>query len=417
MAQTANRGDMNGYGWVMVFVTFALTALAFGGLSLVAVFIKPLAQEFGWLRGEVATAYTIAVASTAVFGVLFGRVADLRGIRALALLGAVTMAACLVLLSQVTALWQIYLLFAVFGAFGHAPLYVPLTAAVAQWFTANRGLAVGIASVGSALGLAITPLVASTIMVESGWRDAWLYLGVGYLLLALPLVLLVRNPSTASLAPAAEISADAANATSAPIRPAEAFAWICSAAIFCCICMSVPMIHVPSLVSDLGIDAKRAASVLTVMMVAGAAGRVVFGKVMDRFGPLPAYMLSSFGQTLFVFWFVQAPTLAGLYLVAVGFGLCFGGVMISILMTIRSLVPLRMAGTAMAMSALFGWIGMGIGGSLGGVLYDWSGTYVASFGGAALAGVVNLTILASLFVRLRHRNRVRFAMAAGVQQA
>ena len=44
MAQTAYRGDMNGYGWVMVFVTFALTALAFGGLSLVAVFIKPLAQ-------------------------------------------------------------------------------------------------------------------------------------------------------------------------------------------------------------------------------------------------------------------------------------------------------------------------------------------------------------------------------------
>lgn len=417
MVQAGNRGDVNGYGWVMVFVTFVLTALAFGGLSLVAVFIKPLAGEFGWLRGEVATAYTVAVASTAVFGVVFGRVADLRGIRVLALLGAVTMAACLLLLSQVTALWQIYLLFAIFGAFGHAPLYVPLTAAVAHWFTANRGLAVGIASVGSALGLAITPLIASAIMAESGWRDAWLYLGIGYLLLALPLILLVRNPPAVSLAPGTNPSAAPATETGAPIRPAEAFAWVCAAAIFCCICMSVPMIHVPSLVSDLGIDAERAASVLSVMMVAGAAGRVVFGKVMDHLGPLPAYMLSSFGQTLFVFWFVQAPSLAGLYLVAVAFGLCFGGVMISILMTIRSLVPPRMAGTAMAMSALFGWIGMGIGGSFGGVLYDWSGAYVASFGGAALAGMVNLMILAALFVRLRHRNRLRFAVAAGVQQA
>jgi MFS family permease len=389
MVRKGTLSESVSYGWVMVFVTFVLTALCFGGLSLVAVFIKPLAQEFGWLRGEVASAYTIAAASTAIFGVLFGRVADLRGVRSLTVLGAVTMAACLLLLSKITALWQLYLLFAVFGAFGHAALYVPLTASVAHWFTANRGLAVGIASVGSALGLAITPLIASAIIAESSWRDAWLYLGVGYLFLAIPLVLLVRNPPAASATPASGQSNISNDEAPYPIRAREALLWVCSAAIFCCICMSVPMIHVPSLVSDLGIDAKTAASVLSVMMFAGAIGRVVFGQIMDRFGPLMAYMLASLGQTVFVFWFVQVPSLPGLYLIAAGFGLCFGGVMISILMTIRSLVPIQIAGMAMALAALFGWV----------------------------AGVVNLAILTALFVRLRHRKQLSFGTVGGIQQA
>jgi MFS family permease len=410
MARIGKIAISKNYGWIIVFVTFVMTALCFGGLTLVAVFIKPLAQEFGWQRGEIATAYTIAAATTAAFGVLFGRVADLRGARTLALLGAVMMGACLLLLSQIAALWQIYVLFALFGAFGHAPLYVPLTALVARWFKINQGLAVGIASVGSALGLALVPFIASAIMVDLGWRDALVYLGFGYLALALPLVVLVRNPPATSDAPPNAISGISTDEGPTQIRPGEAFAWVCSAAIFCCICMAVPMIHVPSLVSDLGIDAKRATSVLTVTMLAGAAGRVVFGRVMDRVGPLLAYMLASLGQTVFVFWFVQMPSLASLYLIAVGFGLCFGGVMISLMMTMRSLVPVRMSSMAMAIAALFGWIGMGLGGSFGGLLFDWSGTYVASFGGAALAGLVNLAILSMLFVRLRRVTRLRFTM-------
>jgi hypothetical protein len=60
---------------------------------------------------------------------------------------------------------------------------------------------------------------------------------------------------------------------------------------------------------------------------------------------------------------------------------------------------------------------MGVGGSFGGLLFDWSGTYVASFGGAALAGVVNLAILTALFVRLRHRKQLSFGTVGGIQQA
>jgi MFS family permease len=79
----------------------------------------------------------------------------------------------------------------------------------------------------------------------------------------------------------------------------------------------------------------------------------------------------------------------------------------SALLTIRSFVPWRIAGTAIGLVSLFGWIGMGLGGYLGGVFFDWSGSYVASFALAAAAGVVNLAILACLFMRLRRAGRPR----------
>ena len=43
----------------------------------------------------------------------------------------------------------------------------------------------------------------------------------------------------------------------------------------------------------------------------------------------------------------------------------------------------------------------GLGGCLGGVFFDWSGSYVASFALAASAGVINLAILTSLFFTCR----------------
>jgi MFS family permease len=411
MTHTDAAIDRGHSAWMMVFVTFVLSGLCFGGFGLVCVFLKPLAVEFGWQRGQIAIAYTIAAAATAVSGIAFGRFSDLYGVRVLAAVGGMTMSVCLLLLSQVTALWQLYVLYGVFGALGHGAISVPLTAAVTNWFNVNRGIATGIATAGSAIGLGAVPLIASAIIADTGWRDAYLFLGVGYLAIALPLVFLVRNPPKAGTTKKLS-SGNRTQEAAAPISPREALAWICTAVIFCCVCMAVPMIHVVALASDLGFGIERSASVLTVLMLTGALGRLVFGRIADRYGPLQSYILASLGQTAFVFWFVQAPTLASLYPIAVGFGLCFGGVMTGFLLTIRSLVPSRMAGTAMALASMFGWVGMGLGGYFGGVLFDWTGTYTAAFAGAAVAGTINVVILMSLFVRLSRATRLRLDIPA-----
>ena len=56
------------YGWVMVFAVFLLSALAFGALGSISVFLKPLSSEFGWSRGETSLGYTVISFSSALFG-------------------------------------------------------------------------------------------------------------------------------------------------------------------------------------------------------------------------------------------------------------------------------------------------------------------------------------------------------------
>ena len=60
----------------MVFIVFTLSVLAFGSLGSISVFLKPLPLEFGWSRAETSLGYTVIALSTAVFGVLWGVIAD-----------------------------------------------------------------------------------------------------------------------------------------------------------------------------------------------------------------------------------------------------------------------------------------------------------------------------------------------------
>ena len=54
------------YGWVMVAVAPLFFGLAGGSLNAISVFIKPLASELGWLRGETAFAYLTAATAVGV---------------------------------------------------------------------------------------------------------------------------------------------------------------------------------------------------------------------------------------------------------------------------------------------------------------------------------------------------------------
>jgi MFS family permease len=399
---------------VVVVVAFFLFSLCFGGLVLVGVLIKPWADTFGWQRGEISGAYLIATLSLATGGVAFGRLSDRCSLRLLATLGAIAISASLLLLSAISALWQVYVLFALYGALGMGTIYIPLTASITHWFSSNRGIAVAAAMSGAAIGMGIVPLVASGLIETLGWQTALFYIGLGYLAISLPLIGLIRNPPREQLALS---SAPKPSAHEKPvwISPRESLFWVCSAIVFCCICMAVPQVHIPALASDFGFAAERAASVLTVVMVAGAIGRLAFGRIADKVGPLKCYMLASFGQTAFVFWFTQSGSVGFLYSLAVVFGLFFGGVSMSALLTIRSLVPARVAGGAIGLVSMFGWIGMGLGGFLGGYLFDWAGSYRASFAVAAGAGVINLCILTLLYLRLRSKTRMHLDFEPAAQ--
>ena len=80
--------------------------------------------------------------------------------------------------------------------------------------------------------------------------------------------------------------------------------------------------------------------------------------------------------------------------------------MSAILVCARTMVPPSYAARMMSITAFFGWGGMGMGGFVGGYLFDLQGNYFWSFYFATMVGITNLGILGLLALRIRQA-RVR----------
>tara|TARA_B100000214_G_scaffold74710_1_gene50244 strand:+ start:1497 stop:2720 length:1224 start_codon:yes stop_codon:yes gene_type:complete len=377
------------YGWVMVLVVFVLSGLAFGTMASISVFMKPVSLEFGWSRGQTSFAYTIASFASAAFGVIWGQVADKYGTKWFGFVGAIFMSLTLFTLSSLDSIIQFYLLYFLFGAMGSALLFSPLYANVGFWFRENPGLALGLAASGGAVGQAFIPHLSGILIESQGWKGAYVDLAILYILIAIPISLLIRESPWRISARTEDLQEE----TDFPLTEKEVVAWISFAVIFCCVCMSIPIMHLVPLLTDKDFSLEFATSVLMLLMFCGAFGRVLGGMLGDHIGALPGYILMSIGQTIFVVWFPQLISPLAIYIMAALFGFTYSGVMSSILVCTRTMVSARYGARAMSLTSFFGWIGMGLGGFLGGYFFDIYGNYNWAFLFAGISGVINLIIL------------------------
>ncbi len=390
------------YGWVMVLVVFVLSGLAFGSMASISVFLKPVSLEFGWSRGQTSFAYTIASLASAVFGVLWGQVADKYGTRWFGFVGAICMSLVLFALSSLNSIAQFYALYFLFGAMGSALLFSPLYANVGFWFRENPGLALGLAASGGAIGQAFIPHLSGILIENSGWKLAYVNLAIIYIFISLPIAFLIKESPWRISARNQEEQEE----RNFPLSETQVVAWISIAVIFCCVCMSIPIMHLVPMLTDKGFSLEFATSVLMILMICGAFGRILGGMLGDYIGALPAYIIMSLGQTIFVVWFPHLISPSIVYVMAALFGFTYSGVMSSILVCTRVMVSAKFGARAMSLTSFFGWIGMGLGGFLGGYFFDIYGDYNWAFTFAGLSGIINLFILSLFFMNIRKRQKL-----------
>lgn len=389
------------YRWIIVAIAAAMLAVAMGQLvNGLSAFFTPLEDEFGWGRGAIAFINTAGLMGIALGGIVMGFAADRLDIRRVVLFGATVTALGMIVASAARELWQLYAVFFVTGAFGGGALFAPLFALVGVWFRTGAGLAIGIVAAGQAIGQGGIPL-ANAILIEAlGWRGTLLALGLVALATLVPLALLVRIPPSVQGAPA-EAAAEAE-----PPIPVRWLVVLMSAAVLCCCSlMSVPLMHLVPLIQGCGIPAPEAGSVVFVMMLAAIAGRVAFGRLADMIGAVQAYLAASAWQTALVFVFTRIDDLSLFYIFAPVYGFGYAGVMTGVLTTIRSLTPAVRRASASGVILAFAWAGHGLGGYLGGVFFDMTGTYDLTFAVAVAAGVANLTVVALVFILVLRRER------------
>jgi OFA family oxalate/formate antiporter-like MFS transporter len=196
------------YGWAIVGVTFLIGATEAGAFqNILAVFLKPMADAFGWSRTLISVTMVFGSLSGGLISPFIGPVLDKHGPRMVAFFSVLVLSAGLVSLAWLEEIWQLYLFFGVGRMVAVGILSLVISVAVSNWFIRLRGRAMGIAWLGPRLGAAILPALAQYFILTQGWRFAWAALGiVVFLMSGIPsLLFLRRRPEDIGLLPDGDV--------------------------------------------------------------------------------------------------------------------------------------------------------------------------------------------------------------------
>ena len=174
--------------WLVVAGSFSIISGTFGLISSVGLF-----QAY-WQENQLST-YTTRdigwIAAVNVFlnlflGVQIGPLFDRHGPRGLIAVGSVVYVVSLVLLGQCKVYWHFMLVYGILSGTSSAFLTTTALAVVAHWFERKRGMASGIAFVGSSVGGVVFPLVLKLVFEYLSW--AWSLRLVALIVLVLMIV-------------------------------------------------------------------------------------------------------------------------------------------------------------------------------------------------------------------------------------
>jgi MFS family permease len=128
---------------------------------------------------------------------LYGSLLDRYGIRRVALPTCVlyALALCSFALLSPNAYWALFIMVACASGFGACLGPIVYSKSIAAWFDKERGLALGIACCGVGLGTLLLPELATYFIASSGWRAAYISVGVATFILSFSMIaIFVREP-------------------------------------------------------------------------------------------------------------------------------------------------------------------------------------------------------------------------------
>lgn len=362
--------------WLLVAYTAAMQAFSIGIASYTfALFVLPWMAEFGATRSELMLApsgYAIGMALLSPFG---GLLLDRIDNRRLVLFGGLLYAASLGVLALASATWMIIAVFLV-----ALPLAITFTgplmafSLVARRFTEGRGLALGVAALGTSAGGLLLPPLVSWLLEGYDWRTVINLLALAVLVLVvLPAGFVLRGVGSGAGAGApVPLRSSLALMRSRPVL-LLGLSQLLPVTLFAAVLFSLGIYA-----DEIGIDQQAAAWTIAVGSGAMALGKVLAGLLSERFAPRLLYCAMMALIALAMALIAAAGSFIAL---AAGMGLLalmIGGVVPLIAATIARCWPLDKFGSVMGVVQALGALSS-TGSYLAARLSDASGSYSAAF--------------------------------------
>lgn len=388
------------YGWWIVAAGIASLMLAGGiGFYTFGVFLIPLIDEFGWSRGQLSLAMTIA-GLVGLIGPLIGSWVDKYGARVVMAIGALVTGGAFALLGLTSAGWGPYAIWYFYGitlimALGLVGiLNIPVAAAVSNWFVEKRGLAMGITLTGFGLGGLLMLPLASYLIATLDWRMAYHILGLIICVVLIPLsIFIIRGrPGEMGLLPdgkppgkgqvemqSTEGSQAGASWTLSAALRTKAFWLIVGALGLAFVGAGSVLAHLIPFLQDKEVSPQMASTILALTIGVSIISRVIAGYIVDRV-PIKyvlslCFLLQIGGLALLL----ASGSMTMVWAFVIIFGLAMGGMFALEPLLVSQYFGLTSFGAIYGGLWVFVTLGFAGGPPLAGYIFDITGSYDLAF--------------------------------------
>lgn len=251
-------------------------------------FVGPVTAEFDWTASQFFLSYTVLMCFGLLTGPLIGSIAQWAGLRIVGVVGLIGHSFAYVMLSfnnGSLTLW--YLSWALLAILGAGSLPIVWTGVLNNWFSKHRGKAIGITMAGTGLGAFLLPPIVEFLISNYGWRTAYRGIGIGALLVSLPVVfaLFKEKPEATSARGTQETVNKAAiwGLTRSQAMRTARF-WILGAVLFVTVIVIAGLLsNFERIMTEKGFERSSIATIAAVMGLTVIAGRILVGALVDRF--------------------------------------------------------------------------------------------------------------------------------------
>lgn len=364
-----------------------------GLLFTYGLFFNPLQEEFGWSRTFLSSAASLSFFMMGMLAIVAGRMNDRLGPRIVMGFCGLAYGIGYILLSQVSAQWQVLVVFGVFIGLGLGAHDVVTLSTIARWFEKRRGIMSGVVKTGTATGQVTMPPLAAFLLVSYGWRQALMLLGIGAIVLLVIASFSMRRPPETE-GGAQDVSTQGVSFSDA--RKSRVFWSLCTIQfMFFPSMMTVPT-HLAVHGMDLGMTTAKAATLLSVLGTTSIAGRLAVGLLADRIGGKRAFLICFCVLLGSLIAFAGTSAHGPLFVVVAFYGFSHGGLFTVVSPLVAEYFGMRSHGSVFGTILFFGTIGGAIGPILAGWIFDVYGTYQYAFMLLAAMAAIGLAIVISL---------------------
>lgn len=404
------------YGWWIVaaafFIGFYNAGIVIFGFTA---FFDPIVNEFGWSYAQVSLAASLRGAETGLVSPVLGFFVERWGSRWIFFMSGIFIGLGLILLSQIHSLGGFYGGFT-FIAIGVSACSPAVASPIAiHWFRRRLGLAMGILSSAAAAGGLMLPIIIKLIDAF-GWRQTLFILGMGAILIGIPLSLVIRHkPEQYGYSPDgipvaspaidktqdARLSAPEIEVGTKQALTSRTFWFLTVGFTFQYITISAILAHIMPFLNTVDVSRSTASFFAAAIPLISVIGRLTSGWMSDRIDwkkvVITSYVIISIGTLLFDY--VSGSALWILVVAVILFSLSYGSTT-----TLRAIALRKYFGRS-RFATIFGFflgilsLGAILGPFFAGWIYDTWNSYQYAwilFTAVNLAGLVLMIVTPQL---------------------